>query len=403
MVSHPAPAFAGFAVASARKWVVLAVSTLAFMINFWAWALLGPLAPVIGQRLGLAPFTQAILVALPVIIGSVGRIPVGSLTDRYGARPMFTLISLLTIVPVLLVGLFPDSLPVLMIGGVLLGLGGTTFAVGVPAVNAWFPPANRGMALGVFGVGTGGTAIASFTTLPLAAAFGQLAPFLVVSVALVVVAVLAWTLLGDPADRVVPPGSAFHRTVETLRLGATWQLSVLYALTFGGFVAFSVYLPTYLKSAYDLSASDASMRTAGFVVLAVVARPIGGWLCDRVHPADVLGIACSLAMAFAGLAAFELPLVPLGTIAFLGLAAVLGAGAGAVFALVAKLAPPDEVGAVTGLVGAAGGLGGFFPPLVMGAIYGTAGDYTWGLVLLALAALGCAALTFAVVRREAAG
>ncbi|MEU6266575.1 MFS transporter [Saccharopolyspora shandongensis] len=138
----------------------------------------------------------------------------------------------------------------------------------------------------------------------------------------------------------------------------------------------SVYLPTYLKSAYDLSASDASMRTAGFVVLAVVARPIGGWLCDRVHPADVLGIACSLAMAFAGLAAFELPLVPLGTIAFLGLAAVLGAGAGAVFALVAKLAPPDEVGAVTGLVGAAGGLGGFFPPLVMGAIYGTAGDYT---------------------------
>lgn len=144
------------------------------------------------------------------------------------------------------------------------------------------------------------------------------------------------------------------------------------------------------------------MRTAGFVVLAVVARPIGGWLCDRVHPADVLGTACSLAVVFAVLASFELPLVPFGTIAFLGLAAVLGAGAGAVFALVAKPAPPDEVGAVTGLVGAAGGLGGFFPPLVMGAIYGTAGDYTRGLVLLALAALGCAALTFAVARRQAA-
>ncbi|PKW14478.1 MFS transporter [Saccharopolyspora spinosa] len=402
MVSHPAPAFAGLAVASAKKWVVLAVSTFAFMINFWAWALLSPLAPGIGQRLGLAPFTQAILVALPVIIGSVGRIPVGSLTDRYGARPMFTLISLLTIIPVLLVGLFPDSLPMLMIGGVLLGLGGTTFAVGVPAVNAWFPPANRGMALGVFGIGTGGTAVASFSALPLANAFGPLAPFVIVSLALVVVAVLAWTLLSDPADRVVPPGSAFHRSVETLRLAATWELSVLYALAFGGFVAFSVYLPTYLKSAYDLSPSDASMRTAGFVVLAVVARPVGGWLCDRVHPASVLGVACSLAMLFAILAAFELPLAPLGTIAFLGLAAVLGAGAGAVFALVAKLAPADEVGAVTGLVGAAGGLGGFFPPLVMGAIYGLAGDYTWGFLLLALAALGCAALTFAVVRREAA-
>jgi MFS transporter, NNP family, nitrate/nitrite transporter len=294
-----------------------------------------------------------------------------------------------------------QPLPVLLIGGVLLGLGGTTFAVGVPAVNAWFSPANRGMALGVFGIGTGGAAIASFATLPLADAFGQLAPFMIVSLALAVVAALSWTLLSDPADRVVPQESAFHRATETLRRAATWELSVLYALTFGGFVAFSVYLPTYLKSAYDLSPSDASMRTAGFVLLAIVARPISGWLCDRVHPANVLGATCLFAALFAGLAAVELPLIPFGTIAFLGLAAVLGAGAGAVFALVAKVAPVEEVGAVTGLVGAAGGLGGFFPPLVMGAIYGSAGDYTWGFVLLALAALGCAVLTYAVVRREA--
>ncbi|RKT83296.1 MFS transporter, NNP family, nitrate/nitrite transporter [Saccharopolyspora antimicrobica] len=402
MVSHPAPAHLGLAAESAQKWIVLGVSTLAFAVNFWAWALLSPLAPGIGQRLGLAPFTQSILVALPVIIGSVGRIPVGSLTDRYGARPMFTALSLLTIVPVLLVGLFPDALPVLMIGGVLLGLGGTTFAVGVPAVNGWFPPANRGTALGVFGVGTGGTAVATFSTLPLASAYGQFAPFLVVSVALAVVAALSWALLRDPADRTAPAGSAFSRTVETLQLGVTWQLSVLYALTFGGFVAFSVYLPTYLKTAYDLTAADASTRTAGFVVLAVIARPIGGWLCDRVHPATVLGVLCSLAALLAVLAACEFPLVPVGTIAFLGLAAVLGAGAGAVFALVAKLAPADQVGAVTGLVGAAGGLGGFFPPLVMGAIYGTAGQYTWGFALLALAAVGCAALALTVVRRAAA-
>ncbi|MCI2417735.1 hypothetical protein MOQ72_09885 [Saccharopolyspora sp. K220] len=168
--------------------------------------------------------------------------------------------------------------------GVLLGLAGTTFAVGVPAVNAWFAPANRGMALGIFGIGTGGTAIASFSTLPLTDAFGPFAPFATASAALVVVAVLSWILLSDPADRAIP----------------------------------------------------------------------------------------------------------LGTIAFLGLAAVLGAGAGAVFALVARLAPAEEVGAVTGQVDAAGG---FFPPLVMGAIYGTAGDYTWGFVLLAL--------TFAAVREEA--
>ncbi|MBE9375703.1 MFS transporter [Saccharopolyspora sp. HNM0983] len=374
-----------------------------FLVNFWAWNLLAPLAPGIGQRLGLAPFTQALLVALPVIIGSLGRIPAGSLTDRYGARTMFTALSVLTIVPVLLVGLFPNSLAVLMIGGVLLGLGGTTFAVGVPAVNAWFPPDRRGTALGLFGVGTVGTAVATFTTLPLINGLGGMAPFLLVSLALLVVAGLSWTLLREPPDKTPPGAGAFARTVETLRLAATWQLSVLYALMFGGFVAFSVYLPTYLKTAYELAAGDAAARTAGFVVVAVIARPVGGWLCDRIHPADVLGVLCGLAFLFAGLAAFQFPLMPMGTIAFLGLGIVLGAGSGAVFALVARLAPAEEVGAVTGLVGAAGGLGGFFPPLVMGAIYGMQHDYGWGFVLLAAAALGCAVLTFTAVRREAAG
>lgn len=383
-------------------WTVLVVSTIGFVVNFWAWNLLAPLAPDVGQRLGLEPVTQALLVALPVIIGSVGRIPVGSLTDRYGARVMFTLLSVATVVPVLLVGLFPDSLAMLMVSGVLLGLGGTTFAIGVPAVNAWFPAERRGTALGLFGVGTVGTAVATFSTLPLINALGGMAPFLVVSVALLVVAGLSWALLREPPGKVPPATGAFARTIDTLRLGVTWQLSVLYALMFGGFVAFSVYLPTYLKTAYELTSGDASARTAGFVVVAVIARPVGGWVCDRIHPADVLGVLCLLAFLFAVLAVFQFPLMPIGSIVFLGLGIVLGAGSGAVFALVAKLAPAGKVGAVTGLVGAAGGLGGFFPPLEMGAIYGLQHEYDWGFVLLAAAALGCAVLTFVVVRREGA-
>lgn len=383
-----------------RAWTVLGVATLAFAVNFWAWALLAPLAPSMAQRLNMSAFTQSALVALPVVIGSLGRVPVGALTDRYGARPMFTLFSLLTVVPVLVVGYFGDSVPVLLAGAVLLGVGGTTFAIGVPAVNAWFPSPRRGAALGVFGIGTGGTAVASFSTLPLAHAFGATAPFNTVAIALVVVAVLCWTLLRDPADRTPPAGTMTQRTVETLRMPVTWQLAALYALTFGGFVAFSVYLPTYLKNAFELEQTDAALRTAGFIVLAVLARPVGGWLCDRLPAAQVLGACCVLAGAFALLASFEMPLLPVGTIAFLCLATVLGAGAGAVFALVGRVAPAGKVGAVTGVVGAAGGLGGFFPPLVMGLLYGVTGDYTAGLVLLGVTALACALLDYVVLRRR---
>ena len=384
-----------------RAWTVLVTATLAFMVNFWAWALLAPLAPVLGQSMRLTPFTQALLVALPVLIGSLGRVPVGSLTDRYGARPMFTLVSLLTIIPVLTIGYFGDSKRVLMIAATLLGLGGTTFAIGVPAVNAWFPRQRRGMALGLFGVGTAGTAVASFTTIPLTKIFGQTAPFNTVAIALLVVASLCWTLLRNPPGWVASSEPLIPRTVETLRMPVTWQLAVLYALTFGGFVAFSVYLPTYLKNAFSLDPADAAFHTAGFIVLAVLARPAGGWLSDHFTGVQVLGACCVLAGLLAALASAELPLIPIGTIVFLLLAVVLGAGAGAVFALVGILAPAGKVGAVTGVVGAAGGLGGFFPPLVMGSIYGAIGDYTFGLVLLAITAFLCALLTYTALRHRA--
>ena len=130
-------------------------------------------------------------------------------------------------------------------------------------------------------------------------------------------------------------------------------------------------------------------------------RPLGGWLSDRFHPIPVLIGAYGAAAVLAVVAAFELPLVPVGTVAFLGLAAALGAGTGAVFALVARLVAPERVGAVTGVVGAAGGLGGFFPPLVMGVVYGALGNYTVGFLLLAATAAAAGVFTATVVRRRA--
>jgi len=370
----------------------LVVATIGFTVNFWAWALLGPLGPGVKERLGLSFAAQSLLVAVPVLVGSLGRIPVGALTDRYGARVMFPLLSLATIAPVLTLTVV-DSYPALIVTGFFLGLGGTTFAIGVPLISAWYPPERKGFALGVFGIGMGGTAIANFTTVRLADAYGENTPFLLVAAMLAGYAVLAFLLLRDPPGRAAPAGSAFARTAEVARLPVTWQLCLLYAVGFGGFVAFSVYLPAYLRTAYDLSADDAALRTAGFVVLAVAARPIGGWLSDRLHPVPVLVWCFAGTAVFAVLQAFRPPLMPAATIAFLGMAGLLGAASGAVFALVGRLAPADKVGSVTGVVGAAGGLGGFVPPLIMGWVYGMEQSYAIGLMLLSDVALAAAVYT----------
>lgn len=372
---------------------MLVLATLGFLVNFWAWALISPLGSAYRDRLDLTGLQQSVLVAVPVIVGSLGRIPVGALTDRIGARVMFPVVSLLTVLPVLFIGLVAESFASLLVGGFFLGLGGTTFAIGVPLVNAWYPPARRGTALGLFGIGMGGTALSAFTTVRLTNAVGPEAPFLIVAGVLVLYAVAAALLLRDAPNRTLPQGSFLARTWATAKLPATGQLSFLYAVGFGGFVAFSVYLPTYLGNAFGLTPEDAAFRTAGFVVLAVAMRPVGGALSDRIGPIPVLVASFVGVAVLAALAALELPLMPVGTIAFLGLAALLGASSGATFAVVGRLAPPEKVGAVTGLVGAAGGLGGFVPPLVMGAVYDRLGDYSLGLALLAVVSLGAALFT----------
>lgn len=380
---------------------MLGLATLGFAVNFWAWALLSPLGPLFKDDLRLTAFQQALLVAVPVVVGSLGRIPVGALTDRFGGRVMFPLVSAVTIVPVLFLGLVGhSSLAMLLVGGFFLGVGGTAFAVGVPFVNAWFPPERRGLAIGIFGAGMGGTAISALTTVKLVNAATVATPFVVTAIVLAVYAVVAALWLRDAPGRVVPTESLGRRLAATARLRVTWQASALYAVAFGGFVAFSVYLPAYLKTAYGLTQADAANRMAGFVVLAVVMRPVGGWLSDRFGPVRVL-VAC-LAVVTVGAAtqAFTPALMPLGTIAFLSMAAALGAASGAVFALVALLAPGNKVGSVTGVVGAAGGLGGFVPPLVMGALYGALGSYALGLAALAVVALATLVFTATVVRRE---
>ena len=381
-------------------YIMLGTATVGFALTFWAWALLSPLGAHFKQSLGLSSFQQALVVAVPVIVGALGRIPVGALTDRFGGRLMFPVISFATIIPVLFLGLVGyRSLAGLLIGGFFLGLAGTSFAVGVPFVNAWFSAERRGAAIGVFGMGMGGTAISALTTIKLVAHGSIHTPFFIVAGVLAVFGVAAAVVLRDAPGRQVPTQPALSRLAATVRLPITWQASALYAVGFGGFVAFSVYLPTDLKNAYLLTQTDAANRTAGFVLLAVVMRPVGGWLADRIPAGRVLAAAFAVVVAAAIGESLTPSLVPAGTITFLALAAALGLAAGAVFALVAQRAPAAQVGAVTGVVGAAGGLGGFVPPLVMGSIYGATGSYAWGLLALAVVAAAAMAYSISIGRR----
>jgi NNP family nitrate/nitrite transporter-like MFS transporter len=385
--------------------VMLALATIGFAVNFWAWALISPLGPLFRQQGTLGSLSEsdvALMVAVPVVVGSLGRIVVGALTDHYGGRVMFPIISAVTIVPILFLAFVAiDSYTLILVGGFFLGIAGTAFAVGVPFVNAWFPPERRGLAVGIFGAGMGGTAISALTTVKLYSNVGEKAPFLITAAVLAVYAVVAWLVLRDAPGRVVPSVPLAKRVVANARLPITWQACILYAVAFGGYVAFSVYLPAYLKTEYGLSPAGAANRMAGFVVVAVVMRPVGGWLSDRLGPVRVLAACYGVVVIGAAVASGHPPVDSVGAAAFLSMAAALGCGSGATFALVAQATDPARVGGVTGLVGAAGGFGGFVPPLLMGYIYGQTDSYAIGLWALAVTAALTLVLTVTVVRRTA--
>ncbi len=360
------------------------LATVAFGVAFAVWGLPSGLMPILKERHALGNAEAALAVAVPVLLGALGRVPAGILADRLGGRRVFTGLLLLVAAPCFALALEHDY-RALLFWGLWLGAAGTSFAIGVSFVSGWFPPERRGTALGIYGAGNIGQSVAVCSAPLLAGTIGVGATF-----ALFGLLALAWAAVfgrraEDPGvpPRREPPGAGLRLVAAEPMV---WVLSLFYFLTFGGFVALGVYLPTLLREVFELTPADAGARTAGFVVLATLARPAGGWLADRFGGERLLvsvfgGIAVlAWLMTLRSMYAF--------TVGALGTALLLGLGNGAVFKLVAQVFPV-HAGTATGLVGAAGGLGGFFPPVVLGIFREVVGSYAPGFALLSAFALGC--------------
>ncbi|MEA3551282.1 MULTISPECIES: MFS transporter [Micrococcaceae] len=379
----------------------LALATAASVTAFWAWNIVAPLGARYTQGMGLDPTSTAVLVAMPIFVGALGRIVMGALTDRFGGRVMFTVVLLGSVPPVLLVALGGTlgSYAVVLGAGLLLGIAGTVFAVGIPFVSAWYEPSRRGFATGVFGAGMGGTALAAFLTPRLVTWIGYLPTHLLIAGLLVVMGAVIWFNLKESPDWKRNTAPVIPKLKDAAGLAVTWKLCFLYAIVFGGFVSFATYLPTYLRDIYQFDPTAAGTRTAGFALAAVLFRPIGGAAADKIGSKPVV------LTSLAGIAvlAFIVNLRPDGEIpaglTFVAMAASLGLGAGGVFAWVGRLAPQGKVGSISGIVSAAGGMGGYFPPLVMGATYNAADNsYFIGLMLLVVTAVIAFVFTIVAVR-----
>lgn len=371
----------------------LALATLSFALCFSAWGLIAPLASKFQDELDLSSTETYLLTAVPVVLGSLLRIPVGLLTDHFGGRRMFAALLLVSAVPAVQFG-FASGYWTLLAVGFLLGVAGSSFAVGVPFVAGWFPAGRQGLAVGIYGTGNIGTAVAAFTAPVVVSQWGRPALGLLTGAVLTAGGVLFWSAAEDP------PRMPRTHYPTVLRSGwRLYRLAVFYFVTFGGFVAVALLLPKLLRDWFEFSLVDAGLRAAGFTLVATVARPVGGWLADRfgAYPVLVLAFAgIAVDAAVLATAAATPRIVPI-TIAFLSLGAFLGGGSGAVFKLVPAEFPRDA-GSAAGIVGAAGGLGGFFPPLVMGAVKDVTGTYTLGFVGLLTATAACLGLAVWLLR-----
>jgi NNP family nitrate/nitrite transporter-like MFS transporter len=366
-----------------RAAVTLAVATLGLGLNLRASILLGP---HLHERFTVGPGTYAVVIGLPLLVGALVRVPVGVLTDRYGARLMFPAVSLVSAASV--VGLaLAGSLPAVVVAGAACGAAGAASVVGAALIARTLPYGRRGRALGVFGLGVAVAVAISGVSWGFDPE-GQRAA-LVLGGLLVGFAGLAAVVLRDPgrADRRDAPA---RRSAEMVRLASSTSLTLLYMLALGGIVSIAIYLPIHLTTVFAIAWLPALAITAGVVGLASIGRLAGGWWTDLRPTARLLTICYGAAAALCVAAALMPRAWWLIAPAVAGIAACDGIASGALLALIGKAVRPDNAGAVMGVTGAAGALGALVPPVVLTAAVGLTHSYAVTWILLAAVLLAAA-------------
>lgn len=377
----------------------LVLSTLAMTISFMIWSVFSPIAGQLQQLYDLSTLEKSVLVSTPVLLGSIMRIPMGIVTDRLGGRKVFTITMLFLILPMVAAG-FVGSYAWMLLCALFIGMAGSTFAISLTFVSKWYPPHKQGFILGIAGLGNLGSAGSNFLIPTVSENFGISWVFFGLAVCITVMAFVFYTFTKDSPNKT--ERKTLRQSLSVTKEKSTWHLSIFYFLTFGGFVAFSVYLPTLLIELFQLNAIDAGLRTAGFVLAATLIRPAGGYLADRFGSKKVLMVVFIGIGASALLLSIALEHFVNFSIICLLLSLLLGLGNGAVFKMVPEVSS-GNTGAVTGFVGAAGGIGGFFPPIVLGMVKDATGGYNLGFILMAVFAFACLILHYYAAKLKQPG
>jgi len=370
---------------------------LYFDISFMVWVLLGPLGVQIAKLLALDPAQKGLMVAIPVLSGALLRIPFGLATDHFGARiTAIVTMCLLTLglAAIWLLGV-PDYQGILLTGAVL-GIGGASFAIALPLASRWYPPEHQGAAMGVAGAGNIGTVITALFAPELAKIFGIPAVFGMCAVIMAVTVCVFALLAKNPPVTVQP--KALGDYFKVLSISDTWFFMGFYGVTFGGFVGLSAALTLYFHGVYGLTAVHAGFATALCAFVGGSIRPVGGWLSDRMGGIKVLGALYILAAAALVVLSFNIPSFWLALAVFLIVMAAFGMGDGAVFQLI-PIRFGKEIGTLTGFVGMAGGVGGFYLASSLGFSKQLTGSYQAGFLIFAALALIAFAGLQAVKRR----
>jgi NNP family nitrate/nitrite transporter-like MFS transporter len=367
---------------------------LYFDISFMVWVLLGPLAVLIGTDLHLDAAQKGLMVATPSLAGAFLRVVNGVFVDRFGPKKTGIVSQLIVIA-----GLFTawklgvHSFAQTLMLATVLGVAGASFAIALPMASSWYPKEHQGLALGIAGAGNSGTVLASLFAPTLAKAYGWTNVIGMAILPLLVAFGVFVLFAKDSPNRPAPKTASGY--LKVLKQGDCWGLMALYSVTFGGFVGLSSSLPIYFHSEYGLSSVTASFVTAACVFYGSMVRPFGGFLADRFGGVQTLTVVFAIAAVALGLVSMNLPGVYLAAAVFILGMLALGMGNGAVF----QLAPQrfgGEMGLITGLVGMAGGLGGFYLASSLGLSKQLTGSYQAGLLIFAglafIALLGVSAV-----------